>query len=405
MTPISELADGAVRPCYPDDVRALSAAPWIVAIAIASSTACQDATQFKLVLTTDIPCTSLRSVAINAAGSVTDAQTQIADRVVNATTENCRQLSPDVAELGDLFLVPGQNKPSDTEGAVVVRVGVEKVDARECMPPLYRGCVVAKRTFRYLPHTSVNLPIKLSRECLDLPCSSDLTCIAKDKCVSTDYLTIPAAPDAGISTPSRVRETAFTCAVQGRGALFCKDFEDGVSPPTGMLRTEENGGALYVESNSVQGETALVAEMANVSSLATASVQDLAVAARFFMALDIELVPSVGPAVDPATYKEVARIRRTSADTQTSVLIRFGEGKLLFSRESNAADSVSFGVTPGWHRMSVEKTATGVILSVDGLTKPANWSLPSPFGFRVGLPSGGSKHKVRYDNILVTNLQ
>ena len=387
-------------------MRALSAAPWLVAFALVSSAACQDATQFELVLTTDIPRTSVRSSAINAAPSVEIAQAQMLDQIVGAAAENCKQLSPGVAELGNIYLFPAEGKPVDSDGAVMVRVGVGQVDARACMPPLFKGCVAAKRTFRYRPQTRVNLPIKLSQECLDAECSSNLTCIAKGLCVPTDYLTIPPTTDAGVTPPpSTVRDPSFTCSTHGIGALFCKDFEDKVSPPTDMLRTEENFGALYVEPSASPGLSSLVSEMKNVSSLATASVQDLTVATRFFFGLDIELSPDFGSAVDPSLYKEIARIRRAAADTQTSILIGWANGKLRFSREANALDSATFDVPAGWHRISVEKTATDIILSVDGSSKRTTWTLPSPFGFRVGVLSGGPKRKVRYDNILVTNLQ
>lgn len=386
-------------------MRAVSAAVIVAPLTLLLAAACAEATQFELVLTTDIPCTMFRSAVINVATSVDSAQAQISDRIVDATTMNCKQISPDVAEIGNIFVVPGDGQSTDSIGAVVVRVGVDPVYAQDCLPPLYRGCVVAKRTFRYVPHTTLHLPIKAPLECLDFPCSSELTCVAKDKCVSTEYSTIPQTRDAGSApTPSKLRAPNFTCALDGKAALFCKDFEDKVTPPTGMLRTEANGGAIYVEPSTTPGLSSLVSEMATVSSAATASVQDLAVAAHFFAAFDAELIPDAGPSIDPSTGKEIARIRRADGDVQSSILIGWGNNTLRFSREANGLDAVSFDATAGWHRIAIEKTERDVILSVDGVSKSTVWPLPSPFGFRVGLTSGGPKRKVRYDNILVTNL-
>ena len=64
-------------------------------------------------------------------------------------------------------------------------LGVRR-DARECEPPGYAGCIVARRKLRYVEHERLRLPITLYAQCENVPCDAESTCNFLGQCVSAN---------------------------------------------------------------------------------------------------------------------------------------------------------------------------------------------------------------------------
>ncbi len=134
---------------------------------------CRDATQVVIEARTNVA---------HRAGLVTAFTVGLPETVENApsTTETNEPWGPD-GFIGSLVSIPGGEK--DGPLAVKLVMGVNR-EARDCLPPKYEGCIVARRKLRYLPHERLRLPIALYAQCEGVPCDQDTTCNALGQCVS-----------------------------------------------------------------------------------------------------------------------------------------------------------------------------------------------------------------------------
>ncbi|MBL8607145.1 MAG: hypothetical protein JNL38_07485 [Myxococcales bacterium] len=173
----------------------LVSASALAAIALAMS--CRGPTQIRLNISTDVPCSRLRGVAISGGsyGSVERAPPQ-------TITYDCR---PD-GTIGTLISTPA----GDDDGQVAFRViaGVDK-DVTQCTPDDgYAGCSRQLRQLAYLANETAELPIRLYLICVGVACDPSSTCAYTGKCVpatvdpscrsaSCDPTSPAATPDAG----------------------------------------------------------------------------------------------------------------------------------------------------------------------------------------------------------------
>lgn len=88
--------------------------------------------------------------------------------------------SPD-GFIGSLVVVPESG--DDATVTLKVVLGVRR-GARECAPPAYEGCIVARRRVRYSPHDRLRVPVTLYAHCEGIPCTADTTCNHLGACVA-----------------------------------------------------------------------------------------------------------------------------------------------------------------------------------------------------------------------------
>ena len=123
--------------------------------------------------------------------------------------------------IGSLVVVPGTR--DDAQLAVKIVMGVRR-DARDCRPPDYDGCIVARRRLRYSPGERLRLPVALYARCEGVPCDELSTCNALGLCVDVNV------------DPS-------TCG----SADGCRIPGDDVPPPSGVdLDASSDGDAASV---------------------------------------------------------------------------------------------------------------------------------------------------------------
>ncbi len=185
--------------------------------------ACQEPTQIRLEIATNIPaCKDVTLTAI-AAGRPDD----VGQRAFSAETSKCE---PATGKIGSLVLVP-----SDGDGDAL---GVQAVTALgqmtlgSCKDNGYKvlagqagGCIIQRRQVRFAPHTPLTLPITMDAACVDVPCDPATTCVG-GTCVSRDVpdpASCPLPGGCGAATGGAALDrcvSQFECA-QG---LVCKSF-------------------------------------------------------------------------------------------------------------------------------------------------------------------------------------
>lgn len=165
------------EPLRPRDTRQRGPIRWgrravLVASALAGLCAipsCYSATEIQISIDTDLTCAVVRSrgVAIYVASSTDGLH---ATGPV-ATTNECTE-APGGAHVGTLTLVPSGDH--DVRIAIEVVAGVDR-PTEDCFPDT-RGCIVARRAPRYIDHSSIVLPVRLSTRCKDALCGPTETC-------------------------------------------------------------------------------------------------------------------------------------------------------------------------------------------------------------------------------------
>jgi hypothetical protein len=160
------------------------------------SASCQEPTELTLVLSTNAQCgTQLTSTAIYVGSSpdVTNGRLKTSSPSPDAFTKTCN-----AGDIGTLVVTPGA-----MHGAVVVAAGFGGKSAAECFQDNFVNCIVARRTFSFVKHTPLTIPVELELDCLNVPCDQNSTChngscySASVDCSSNGSCTNPGDGDAG----------------------------------------------------------------------------------------------------------------------------------------------------------------------------------------------------------------
>ncbi|MDF2692857.1 MAG: repeat domain protein [Labilithrix sp.] len=152
------------------------------AIACALAQGCQDPTQVTLALSLD---KKARCEEINAGTAITvgvepaDTENRVATGFVTARTNAC---DDSTGQIGTLVVTP---RDDGSRASLVVVVGYKGNDPTRCKPPLYQGCIVARRRFAFAEHTRLTMPIVIDPDCADVPCDAFSTC-SKGVCFNSD---------------------------------------------------------------------------------------------------------------------------------------------------------------------------------------------------------------------------
>jgi hypothetical protein len=147
----------------------------ITAIAGAATLDCRDATAIAVTIETD-GCSRINTTVV-----MVDTPEGIeADNAPVASRAACE--SP--PRIGTLTIVPKGAK--DAVVAVKVVTGVDATPDK-CLPPEYKGCIVARRAVRFAPHDERELSIFMSLACENRSCDAGSTC-RDGVCVPLDQI-------------------------------------------------------------------------------------------------------------------------------------------------------------------------------------------------------------------------
>jgi alpha-tubulin suppressor-like RCC1 family protein len=218
---------------------AVIGAAWAAISLLSLPSACRAPTQIKVLVRSNLSCAEASDVAINV-GSAPRAVEDTLSKGYNtlALASTCDDRSG-TADFGSVYLAPGQ----DT-GAIVLRGTLKGQSPARCTKESgFANCIVARRRFSYVDHTTLTMTITLERACLNVPCAADSTCQG-GRCVSSvvecsanacdpnpdasapedDPKDAGSPPDAGKPRLPVVLLSAHsgtTCATFGDGSLKC----------------------------------------------------------------------------------------------------------------------------------------------------------------------------------------
>lgn len=218
--------------------------------------ACLDPTQVTVVLEGDeATCASMRDIAIVVSDDPHDAERSMKTRsFVTITSKRCDANG----HIGTLVVTP-----PDTIGnaAIAVVVGIGDTRAESCNEDNgYLGCIVARRNVPFVEHRPLTLPIRLTFDCLNVPCDALSTCSRSECVVST-----PTCTGGSCEEDSTTRVDAATtneASAPDGGACsrhdqprLCPPYGGGAACPTTCCAVAGSGGYGYGYSGGNPGST------------------------------------------------------------------------------------------------------------------------------------------------------
>ncbi|HEX2874765.1 MAG TPA: hypothetical protein VHP33_26120 [Polyangiaceae bacterium] len=192
---------------------------------------CRSPTQAHLDLRTDALCVDVLATSLTAG---TLASIESAEPVT--VTKACA-----TGHIGDLFVIPSGER--DEPFAVRVVAGLNK-SPEDCVRDGYvGGCIVARRSLRFIRNETLELPIALEVICRDVPCEATQTC-RRGKCVS-----------ASIDDPSQCVSSG-GCDVSAAGADAGGSAGSGSAGSGGASAGGVGAGSAGVGAGGVGGSDA-----------------------------------------------------------------------------------------------------------------------------------------------------
>ena len=147
---------------------------------LAVAVSCREPTEITVVIKTGEQCADLSGVEIVVGPDQTQTQMRFEQEYTVALTHDCDSSGT----VGSLVVTPG-----GSGGTIVIAAGVRvggaaAPDPTSCaMADVAKSCIVARRSFSFISHTSLTLPIELDPLCLGKACDPASTCF-KGACVS-----------------------------------------------------------------------------------------------------------------------------------------------------------------------------------------------------------------------------
>jgi hypothetical protein len=143
------------------------------ALAATVTMSCREATEITIVLSTDVPCSDMPGSTVTVG--------RLGDIEAKAPTTSSTFCDAASGDLGSLVIVPSAG---DSDEVAVKIVAGHGRDPASCVAPGYgKGCIVARRAIRFVPHTALRLAVPLHVACDGIACGFDQTCVA-GACVS-----------------------------------------------------------------------------------------------------------------------------------------------------------------------------------------------------------------------------
>ncbi|MFI5300949.1 MAG: hypothetical protein ACHREM_22940, partial [Polyangiales bacterium] len=167
--------------------------------------------------------------------------------------------------IGTLVVTPSGANDEDVGIRVVAGVTTKPED---CAANGYVGCVVARRTVRFTPHSSIDVDVALDGQCEGISCDAFHSC-ALGSCIEATVGNV-TTPDAGIVGPTvRCGDNGARCATTGDVCCLTVDVDAGTStgeckpstscPSTSIvLNCDKASDCDFMRGDSGQGGTCIL---------------------------------------------------------------------------------------------------------------------------------------------------
>jgi hypothetical protein len=182
---------------------------------------CYSATEIVIDLRTNLPCATFQP----------NTQIRLGEGQILAETTTCEPSAAEEQTIGTLTFVPSADR--DAKVVVEVVLAVKGVSPESCGAQPDK-CIVARRAFSFIEHSSRRLPVVLRGQCLGKVCGGGETCVKGGVCVPIEVAclieecfpeTTPAGPPPPITTPDSGTAACTNGAVRCAGERLeeCKD--------------------------------------------------------------------------------------------------------------------------------------------------------------------------------------
>jgi hypothetical protein len=161
-----------------------TALSFCVLAAFAVAVSCREPTQVTVVISTRQKCSDLAGVQVVVGPNQNETQQRFEQHFTTAVTNDC-----DASGLvGTLVVTPGGSGATIVVAAGVRVGGAPAPDPTTCADPgSAKGCIVARRAFAFLDHSSLTLPVVLDPLCIGTVCDPASTCF-KGACVAANVI-------------------------------------------------------------------------------------------------------------------------------------------------------------------------------------------------------------------------
>lgn len=146
---------------------------------VAVAVSCREPTEITVVIRSGEKCSDISGVEIVVGPDQSETQSRFEKQFTAALSHDCDANGV----VGTLVVTPG-----GAGGTIVVAAGVRvggapAPDPASCATPANaKSCIIARRSFSFLSHTSLTLPIELDPLCVGKACDPSNTCF-KGACV------------------------------------------------------------------------------------------------------------------------------------------------------------------------------------------------------------------------------
>ena len=164
-----------------------------VLASFAVAVSCREPTQVTVRVSTGTKCSELSAVELVVGPDQRETQERFTKRFTTAVTRDCDPLG----FIGTLVVAPGGQGATLVVAAGVGLGGAPPPEPGTCAEAEgAKRCIIARRTFSFLEHTSLTLPIELDPLCIGKTCEPSSTCF-KGGCV--DASVVCNGPDCGLA--------------------------------------------------------------------------------------------------------------------------------------------------------------------------------------------------------------
>jgi hypothetical protein len=189
-----------------------------VVVLFAVVVSCREPTQITVVIRTGEKCSDLSGAEIVVGPNQQETQTRFEQKFTAAQSHDCDA----TGLIGTLVVTPG-----GAGGTIVVAAGVRvggapAPDPADCATAANaKSCIVARRSFSFLDHTSLTLPIELDPLCVGQACDPASTCFkgscvdATVSCVGADCGLPQEHPGSGSGTDASSSDGAYDADLDG----------------------------------------------------------------------------------------------------------------------------------------------------------------------------------------------
>lgn len=148
-----------------------------------ASMRCAEATAVVVEVYSEVPCSANAQVVLFGGRSLSD----LATAAPAATATTCTAASDGTVRRGNVVITPATSNDETIAFALATRPDGTSAETG-CFGASSGSCIVAKRQFRFLSRTTLNMRVDLRTSCLGVTCDPTSTCV-KGKCVDASVNT------------------------------------------------------------------------------------------------------------------------------------------------------------------------------------------------------------------------